>query len=227
MTTYSQADYEAIGKAIPIADLRLVARQEKRFEGAALWYRLSKRRNKGTPPSKLRGKLERVGRSAHRLLETLGVPRVEEAPDGPGDQELLEALVLEGDANEDRVVEATRQIGRLVEILGAIEAANEIARRARAGAEEVKQLGQLTMVEGNSGDAAVNDWIAAMMGIYLDITGKKPATSVGGPNQPNEGTAGGPLIRFLRAAGKPLGIQYGEDAWRSRVRTILKTPAQN
>jgi hypothetical protein len=148
-------------------------------------------------------------------------------PDGPGDRELLEALVPERDANEDRVVEATRRIGRLVEILDAIEAASDFKHRARAGAEEVKHLGQLAVVEGNSGDVAINDWIEAMMSIYHDITGKKPATSVGAPDRPNEGIAGGPLIRFLRAAGKPLGIQYGEDAWRSRVRTILKTPAQN
>jgi hypothetical protein len=227
MTTYSQADYEGIGKAISIADLGVVARQGKRFEAAALWYRLSTRRPKGKPPSKMRGKLERVGKSANRLLKNLGVNRVEEAPNGPGDRELLEALVLERDANEDRVVEATRRIGRLVEILDAIEAAEELAHRASAGAEEVKQLGQLTVVEGNSGDAEINDWIAAMVSIYHDITGKKPATSVGAPDRPNEGTAGGPLIRFLQAAGKPLGIRYGEDAWRSRVRTILKTPSQN
>ena len=82
----------------------------------------------------------------------------------------------------------------------------------------------MTVVEGNSGDAAGNDCIAAMMSIYRRITGKKPATSVGATGR-NEGIPGGPLIRFLQAAGKPLGIQYGEDAWRSRVRTILKTPA--
>ena len=30
------------------------------------------------------------------------------------------------------------------------------------------------------------------------------------------------LIRFLEAAGKPLEIEFSEDAWRGRVRTILK-----
>ena len=33
-----------------------------------------------------------------------------------------------------------------------------------------------------------------------------------------------PLIRFLQAAGQPLNIDFSEDAWRSRVRTILKVP---
>ena len=40
---------------------------------------------------------------------------------------------------------------------------------------------RLTVREGNPGDDAVNDWIAAMMAIYRAITGKEPATSVGPP----------------------------------------------
>ena len=78
------------------------------------------------------------------------------------------------------------------------------------------------MRPGNPGDDAVNDWIAAMMGLYRSITGKEPATSVGGSGRPNEGIAEGPLIRFLATAGKPLDIEFSEDAWRSRIRTALK-----
>lgn len=62
------------------------------------------------------------------------------------------------------------------------------------------------------------------MRLYKDITGKEPATSVGKAGQPNEGVACGPLIRFLIAADEPLGLRLSEDAWRSRVRTILKGP---
>ena len=61
-----------------------------------------------------------------------------------------------------------------------------------------------------------------MRSAYHVISGKEPATSVGGPDRPDEGIAGGPLIRFLIAAGKPLEIEFAEDAWRSRVRTVLK-----
>ena len=68
----------------------------------------------------------------------------------------------------------------------------------------------------------MNDWIAAMLGLYRTLTGKEPATSVGASNRPNEGIAEGPLIRFLQAAGQPLNIEFSEDAWRSRVRTILR-----
>jgi hypothetical protein len=68
----------------------------------------------------------------------------------------------------------------------------------------------------------VNDWIAAMLGIYRTLTGKEPATSVVAPTRSNEGKAAGPLIRFLQAAGEPLGISLSAEAWRSRVRMILK-----
>ena len=129
---------------------------------------------------------------------------------------------MTGEPDEDPVVEATRRIGRLAELVEGIAAAAEFHRRAEKAATEVAQVGKLTVRSGNTGDDAVNDWIAAMLGIYRTLTGKEPATSVGAPERSNEGTASGPLIRFLQAAGKPLNIEFSEDAWRSRVRTILK-----
>ena len=109
-----------------------------------------------------------------------------------------------------------------------INASAEFEGRAQKAAIEAAEIGKLTVREGNPGDDAVNEWIAAMMTVYRAITGKEPATSVGAPERPNEGIAAGPLIRFLKAAGKPLKIEFSEDAWRSRVRTILKgTSEQN
>jgi hypothetical protein len=46
------------------------------------------------------------------------------------------------------------------------------------------------------------------------------------PARPNQGEAAGPLIRLLQAAGEPLGIRLSAEAWRSRVRTILKAAAR-
>jgi hypothetical protein len=103
-----------------------------------------------------------------------------------------------------------------------ITAVGEFERRAHQAATELAAVGELTVREGNPGDDAVNDWIAAMLGIYRTLTGKEPATSVVAPTRPNKGKAAGPLIRFLQAAGQPLNIDFSEDAWRSRVRTILK-----
>jgi hypothetical protein len=191
------------------------------FEAAALSYRVDRRRPSRIAPSKSREKLERVTKNARRLLESLGVNDPDEAPDGPGDTEILRALVLAGEPTEDPVIEGTRRMGRLVEIIDGTVAAAELHRRAKKAATEVVRVGKLTVREGNPGDDAVNDWIAAMMSLYRRITGKEPATSVGAPERPNEGIAGGPLIRFLEAAGTPLNIEFSEDAWRSRVRTIL------
>jgi hypothetical protein len=218
---YTNANFEQIATAIGTA-VKAVADLEAQFEAAALWFRLDKRRPRRTAPSKQREKLNQIAKSARRLLKTLDINDPDEAADGPGDPEIFKALVLIGEPDEESVAKATRRIGRLVEIAEGIAAAAEFERRAQKAAAEVAEIGKLTVQEGNPGDDAVNDWIAAMMGIYRTITGEEPATSVGGPKRPNEGIAAGPLIRFLQAAGKPLRIESSEDAWRSRVRTILK-----
>ena len=130
-------------------------------------------------------------------------------------------LVLAGEPDENAVLEATRRIGRLVEILEGVVAVGELERRAHQAAIQPPRR-QADRPGSNPGDDAVNDWIAAMLGIYRTLTGKEPATSVGAPMRANEGKAAGPLIRFLQAVGQPLNIDFSEDAWRSRVRTILK-----
>jgi hypothetical protein len=221
MATYEQSNFKQIAAAIGM-EVRHIAKHQDLFEAAALWHRLGRRRPTRIAPSKLREKLDQVAKSARRLLKSLGVNGPDEAADAPDDTEILAALVLAGEPNADPVMEATRRIGRLAEIIDGVAAAAEFDRRATKAAIEVAEVGKLTVREGNFGDDAVNDWIAAMMGLYRKITGKEPRTSVGGENQPNEGIAAGPLIRFLQAAGKPLGIEFSEDAWRSRVRTVLK-----
>jgi hypothetical protein len=221
MATYEQANFEQAATAIGV-EVRQIAQHENVFEAAALWYRLAKRRPSRIAPSKLREKLDPVAKNARRLLQSLGVNDPDQAPDGPGNIEVLAALVLMGERDERPVIEATRRIGRLTEIIDGVAAAAELERRAKKAALEAAEIGELTVRAGNPGDDAVNDWIAAMMDLYRRITGREPATSVGAPLRSNEGVAAGPLIRFLEAAGKPLEIEFSEDAWRSRVRTILK-----
>jgi hypothetical protein len=221
LTTYTHTNFEQIATAIGIG-VKPVANLQAQFEAAALWFRLDKRRARRTAPSKQREKLNQVAKSARRMLKSLGINDPDEAADGPGDAEIFKALVLAGEPDENPVMEATRRIGRLAEIVEGIAAAAELEGRAQKAATEVAEVGKLTVQEGNPGDDAVNDWTAAMLGIYRTITGKEPATSVGAPGRPNKGKAAGPLIRFLQAAGKPLNIEFSEDAWRSRLRTILK-----
>jgi hypothetical protein len=221
LPTYTKTDFEqiaiAVGTAIkPVEDL------EAKFEAAALWFRLDRRRPKRAASSKQREKLTQVAKAARRLLKNLGIEDLGEMADGPGDPEIFKALVLTGELNEEAVLQATRRFSRLVEIVEGVAAVAEFEVRACQAATELASVAELTVREGNSGDDAVNDWIAAMLGVYRILTCKEPATSVGAPDRANEGIAAGPLIRFLQAAGRPLKIEFSEDAWRSRVRTILK-----
>ena len=171
----------------------------------------------------MREKVQRIAKSARRLLNDLGVTTIEEAFDGPGHFELLEVLAAVEVPSEDAVVNATRRVGQFATMMDAVEATVELERRALKASEEVLAEGKLTVPKGHQGDIAVNNWIATMMEIYRRITGAEPARPLGQVDQPNEGIASGPFIRFLQAAGEPLGISYSEDAWRSRVRTILQS----
>jgi len=251
ITIYTRSDYGRIAAAIGHSAVDIMAYANK-FEAAAMWYRLAKRRPRRMPRSKLLEKMDSITKNARRLLKNLGIDDPKEAPDGPGNSEILEALALfDGDLDEDPVIEATRRIGRLAdnvravqathdldrqaEIVDAKEAARELERRASKAFRNLKEKGDTyendgevvkvnVVPEGNSGDVAINDWIVAMMGLYEEITGQPARTSVVKPGQPNEGAATGPLVGFLKAAGMPLKLGLDEDALRSRVRTIRKTP---
>jgi hypothetical protein len=225
--TYLNEHFERC--AAPIArDVGDVVKHKQLFEWAADWYGLdcglpARPPPRRTAPSKMREKLQRIAKSARRLLEDLEVTTFEEAFDGPGSFQLLEVLAAVEVPSEDAVVNATRRVGQLATMIDAIKAAAELERRCLKAAENVLAEGKLTVPKGHQGDTAVNNWIANMMEIYRNITGAEPSTSVGHVDQPNEGIASGPFIRFLQTAGEPLGISYSEDAWRSRVRTILKS----
>jgi hypothetical protein len=117
MPTYQQPNFDQIATAISMGTGE-IAKHENLFEAAALWYRLSRRRPTRIVPSNLRRKLKQVAESARRLLKSLGVNDPDEAVDGPGDREILNALVLLGEPHADPVMEATRRIGRLVEAAG-------------------------------------------------------------------------------------------------------------
>jgi hypothetical protein len=224
---YSTKDFEQIAASIR-KDVAEVIRHKRLFEGAAAWYGLdcglAYPRARRTPPSRLRIQLQQVSNAARRLLKHLDVDSTADAYDGPGNIELLETLAWAEDYDEDAVVTATRRIGRLMEMLESLEGVLAIEVCARKAAPEVMVLGKLTVRPGNQGDEPVNNWIAAMMETYREITGSEALTSVGGANQPNEGIASGPFIRFLTAAGKPLEFEVSEDAWRSRVRTVRRSP---
>lgn len=224
VATYTHDNFEQIAAAIGM-EAEALAKHAPLFEASARWYRLDRASPKRAAPSISRRRLDQIAKRARHLLESLGVVDLDEAVDGPGDTQILDALILVDDRDETPVLEATRRIARLVQIVEAVTAAAELSRRAEKASIEVAEVGKLTVAEGNRGDRAINDWVEAMMSVYHDITGKEPATSVGGFDQPDEGKAGGPLIRFLAAAGMQLQLEFNPDAWRSRVRTVLKGAA--
>ena len=220
MAIYTQDNFEQIAASVGM-EVEAVAAYARRFEAAASWYRLDRASPRRIAPSISRPKLDQIAKNARQLLESLGVADLNEAADGPGDPQIVDALILMDDQDATPVMRATQRIGRLAEIMEGVAAAAELSRRAEQAGAEVARVGKLTVEEGNRGDRAINDCVGAMMSAYRAITGKEPATSVGGPNRPNEGIATGPFIRFLTAAGRPLKLVFSEDAWRSRVRTVL------
>jgi hypothetical protein len=223
MTTYSKADFEHLAASI-CKDVADIIQHEKSFEAAAVWYRLDCRAPKAPTriaPSAMSSRMKQIAKDARKLLRHLEVHDPREAADGPGAIALLEFLASAEDDDEDEVIRATARLGRLVEIFDSIDAARQLERRAGKAAEDAVRIGGLIVPKGNQGDAAANNWIAAMMSIYQQITGKNPRTSVISPGRLGRGKAAGPLIRFFEAAGKPLGLQHSPDSWRGRVRDLL------
>jgi hypothetical protein len=218
MATYSREDFDQIAAAIHV-DVARVCQHEKQFEAAAMWYRLDCRVPKRQTPFVMHRRMTQIVNTARRLLRHLGIEDPSQAPDGPGTA-LLQVLASTQDVTDDAVIRATARVGRLVEILEAVDAVRELEHRASIGAEDVVQIGELVVPKDHRGEVAVNDWIAAMMPIYNQITGKEPGISVVTPRRRDRGKATGRLIRFLEAAGKPLGIDFSPDSFAGRIKDI-------
>jgi hypothetical protein len=160
MPAYSKEDFEQIAAAIG-KDVADVMQHEKRFEAAATWYRLSRKSPNGVTPFVMRKRMIQIANAARKLLRHLDIFDPAQAADGPGSIALLEFLASAEDGTEDEVIRATARIGRLVEVLEAVDAARELERRARKAAEDAVQIGELIVPKGHHGDTAVINWIAA------------------------------------------------------------------
>ena len=225
MATYTDSELRAIATSIDVSPER-VQEHAPRFEAAALWFRLGRRCPDRPSPSEMRRKLKQIAGTARRLLEHLGVNDPADAPDGPGDPDVYDALTYAPGTDRVVVRRATERIGRLVEIIEAIEAARIIQKTATEAVPEVTRVGDLTVLKGHAGDMALNGWIASMMSIYKAITGSKPTLSVAAPRRADEGKPTGPFLRFLKATAEPVGLELKDV--RSRVRAIhAQTPEQN
>jgi hypothetical protein len=229
LVTYSEDDFERIAAAIgkDVADVR---RHEEAFEAAAMWYRLNRNGStvKRTPPSAIKKRMKQIANAAQKLLWHLEVVNYRNAADGPGDFALLEALASTEDGGEDEVIKATAQIGTLEDILKTIGAAQTLEQRAHKAADDAVRMSELTLPKGRRGDRTLNIWIADMMGICEQITGKASRVSVISTG-PKRGKPAGPFVRFLEAAIKPL-IAEGEPlslkSLHERVRDLSKDAAR-
>jgi hypothetical protein len=141
------------------------------------------------------------------------------ADDGPEDWALLEALSCAEHSGEEEVIWATGRVERLAKIFEAIEASQLLQHCAEKATQDAAKSSQ-SIPKGRRGELAENDWISALMSLYEKITGRKARTSVIAPGRPGAGKPAGPLIRFLAAAGMPLGIKHSADSWRARIRAI-------
>src|SRR5439155_5090007 len=207
-------DFEQIAAAIR-KDVTQVCRYEKRFEAAAMWYRLDQNALKiqRVTPFVMRRRMTQIANAARKLLRHLGVWDPAEAPDGPA-RAVLQVLASTDDGTGDAVVRATARIGRLIEILEAANAVRELERRANMGAEQTDRAQRAPRRSCRERLDRVD------MSIYKQIVGTDPGISVVAPGRPGGGKAAGPLIRFLEAAGKPIGIQLSPDSFAGRIKDI-------
>ena len=220
MGTYSRENFEQIASAIQ-KDVAEIYQCKNDFEAAALTYRFDLDLPERKKPSELRKRLIQIGNTARKLPRLLGTEGPSQAPDGPA-RDVLQVLASTGHkTEEDPIIRATARVGRLVEILDAVDACREIERRADNGAKEAVEIGKLYIPKGHQGDVAVNDWIDCMLRIYQKITGKRKfGISVKGPHQRDSGKPTGPLIRFLQAAGTPLGIRLSAASLAGRIKDL-------
>jgi hypothetical protein len=223
---YSEEDYAQIASAIgkTAADVK---RHGRAFEAAAMWFRLSKAnaRIQRSRPSDLQKRMNQIAAAARKLLRHLGVFSHQDAVDGPGGVELLEALTSAGVAREVEIIRAVEQIGLLEEIFMGREAASILDWSARNAADNAVKMSKLSVPKGRRGDREVNVWAADMMEVYKRITGKTPRVSVC-PTGPMQGEPTGPLVRFLLAAIEPLRRRDKSirlTSLRERVRELAKS----
>jgi hypothetical protein len=248
MLTYSDEDYGRIAEAIDVSFAHVLHHrdgfeaaatwyllnvpQADRDEGPTAELRPRRDRSEQSKTSdepknddvpkpkthtELRKKAEKIDAAAGKLLKHLGVFQSGDALDGPGDRDLLIFLASYSGTPEEEVIVATAKIGRLTKMLGAVRGAKLLQTCAAKAIQEAERFGEL-IPKGHAGDRPENEWIAAIMSLYEKITGRKAATSIEAPGSPRRGKASGPMIRFLAAAGEPLGIKYLPGSWRGRIR---------
>jgi hypothetical protein len=154
--------------------------------------------------------------AAKAILRRLGADKGSWWEDGLPDRKL--ALLLSDNDFYELDDRALRSLAAAIEnheanLMAAAAAVEDLAKRVRRGRERVKRVRGRSVQRGNSGNTALNIWIADHMTIYQAITGRYPSRGTKGtPREP-----GGPLLRFLRASAEFVGIKLSDHAFDQRV----------
>jgi hypothetical protein len=156
-----------------------------------------------------------VARACDTLLKSLGVPDPSAAYDGPG-QEITDLLFYASVKRGGAISVPGSAYDRRGIVEGLI-AACELAHLAKSAI--VGKVGAALIPTGHREDA-INDWIAAQMRIYEELTGRPARISVKPSGDADGGEPTGPFLGFLVAAAEPLCIRLSPNAWRGRVRRI-------
>lgn len=238
--SYSVEDIRCIGR-----ELNLPERQQeglrKRLEAQAEFYRTGEESRSVIPTAQVLGQLRslqnvvrkirtlsggtisrsdtaKLKRARARVLAILGgkAANLDDVRDGAFQEFLLPALCSgdNQDALEADLIEAIITLITDDAADATCAAADLLDRRILQGLRFVKRARGMTVRPGHSGDPRVNGWFDSMLRVYSEFTGRPIATSL----DPRDGTPTGPLIRFLQLAGRPLGIEKSEQAWRGAIR---------
>ncbi|MHA7775404.1 hypothetical protein [Roseibium sp. M-1] len=226
--------WSGLGRArpnlVPSADLttRVSKLQNglKRFLCQA--YVLARRDGEELPedidPAKLSTPIpSRYRAMASTVFKRLGVDPAD-VIDGIEDRSLSNALTDPTDRDEQPLTALLVSLAAFDEDrAGAIHAAQNLSQRCTRSIKALTRIRGLTVQPGHHGDGQINSWLDDMLGLYEELTGKPVGMSVGAPGTDRAGEVSGRLIDFLIAAGKPVGLDFSPEAWRSRVRTAQRS----
>ncbi|MBD1548441.1 hypothetical protein [Roseibium aggregatum] len=163
---------------------------------------------------------------AGSVFQCLGVDPID-AIDGIEDRALANALSEVSDRDEQNLTALVVSLaGFDRDRSGAIHAARDLRRRCTQSIDDLTQIRGVTVKPGHHGNEQVNNWLDNMLCLYEEIIGKPVGMSVAAPGSDHAGEVSGRLIDFLKVAGKPVGLCYSPEAWRSRVRTARECAKQ-
>ncbi|UFI03818.1 hypothetical protein [Roseibium aggregatum] len=194
-------------------------------------YALARRDGEDLPEHVDPAKLPTPSSSCHRSLaasvfQCLGVDPAD-AIDGIEDRALSNALTDRVDRDEQPLIALIVSLAAFEhDRAGAINATRELIDRCTRSIDTLTRIRGLTVQAGHHGDGQINSWLDDMLGLYEELTGKPVGMSVGAPGSDRAGEVSGRLIDFLVAAGKPVGLGFSPEAWRSRVRTAQRSTQQ-